>query len=364
MADNSYILECSPSRHKCCSVRFSISDLPYSGGTSGLKVWLTGENATDGLIYSWTPSGGFSVEYTDPDWYVPYAIKAFSGNDVWSMLDDKLVHYDGASWTPVSKPYSALDIEMDGLNTPILYGVGGGSGSDRLLKYDGSFTKISTGTWNPLFDVFMFSASDIWVVGDDYNENFFWHYNGSSWTAYPGKPSTYPSWGCIWGYTTDDVWAWISAGAGGLGYHWNGSSWSYDSGSNWQSYFWYDVAGISASDIMFIGYNRFSRLPYSLHYDGLTWELMEIGGDAYSFYEVHICSYQGAYYAADGTGILWSFSNDEWTELGSVDLDGYGWHGVSASGGEAPGNLSITGMSMQVGPKKGLWKGDASRRLT
>lgn len=123
-----------------------------------------------------------------------------------------------------------------------------------------------------LYDVWGFSANDVWVTNTGSNA---YHWNGSTWTAKSvGSSDIYT---CIWGFASNDVWM---AGDLGLIIHWNGTVWGTPvTPTGWPgSEPIFGIWGASPSDIWVVG-----QSGDVAHYNGSTWTTTDALGGTYNF---------------------------------------------------------------------------------
>lgn len=157
-----------------------------------------------------------------------YAVGADPSGDEFGPY---ILHYDGLRWRRLSTGATG-DLWWIS-TTPIdgsFYMVGEGG---LVLRYDpelGKFTKLTTSFTSLLFGVWGSSASDIWVVGGDPNNEdgggALEHFDGISWTAVELPdifPNGLPTLFKVWGRAANDVYA---VGRLGTVLHFDGTGWS------------------------------------------------------------------------------------------------------------------------------------------
>ncbi len=192
-------------------------------GTSDSDVWMVGE---DGRITHW--DGAAFVEHDAGTAATLYGVVAFAPNDVWAVggtvgdpgvLDDVVLRFDGAAWSPVALPQALgrVHFKVWGTSSDDLFIVGEAGliwhkrGADWQLEPE---TPVATGT---LTTVHGCSASDVYAVGG----RDVLHYDGASW-AKLDRPLTNDVNGVFCGAGVGLV------GMGGLKQRYDGVAWADD----------------------------------------------------------------------------------------------------------------------------------------
>jgi hypothetical protein len=285
------------------------SNLNGVWGSSGSDVFAVGADGTivhyDGA--TWTPmSSGTSAELFSV--WGSNSDNIFAvGYDDFSPLsfDDTIVHYDGATWTPIPIRWGAKLHGVWGSSSSDVYAVSSGG---IILHYDGTtWTPIPSGTSVSLGAVWGSSSSDIFAVGYDLSAEggpgTVLHYDGATWTRMLGGISV--ALGDVWGSSGSDVFA---VGGGGIILHYNGTTWTYlPSGT---SGYLAGVWGSSGSDVFAVG-----EYGTILHYDGATWAPMPSGTYA-SLYGVWGSSSSDVF-AVGGYGTILHYDGATWTPMPS-----------------------------------------------
>ncbi len=229
------------------------------GGTSSFW-WVTGSGPTDlwmvgekGRITHY--DGQSFQEHTSGTTATLWGAVAFAPNDAWAVggnvggaePDDVLLHFDGASWTPVTLP-----------GTP--------------LK-------------RALFKVWGTSSNELFVVGE---LGVQWHKQGDTWTLESDPPLAEGNLTTVHGCAADDVWA-----VGGRDVlHYDGSAWSRQ-----DILLTNDVNGVfcGPGGVMIVGGGGLKQ-----HYDGASWQddfLSEPHRDLHAVW-------------GDPTGAFWAVGGD------------------------------------------------------
>lgn len=251
-----------------------------SGGISGAGRWLNdvwGSSADDlwavgveyapgtgqasGVILRRGTAGWASVATTfDP----LRAVWGTGPSDVWAAGDyGMVVHFDGASWTPVPSGTTKHLRAIWGTGPNDVWIVGAQS---VLLRWDGrAFAKSLVGHCDILgcgdsdhSVIWGTSANDVWVGGTtSWTDWGLWHWNGWLWTEQ--RPTVAGKRGAvhgIWGSGPNDVW--VNAGAL---VHWDGVGWT----KVFTGYPVGDLLGFGPDDVW----------AGNLHWDGASWTIVE-----------------------------------------------------------------------------------------
>jgi len=158
-----------------------------------------------------------------------------------------VLHYDGATWSPMGSATSERLATVWGVSSSGLFAVGG---SGTSLAYDGCCTWLpmgSTQTTEYLAGLWGTSPADLFAVGDN---GTILHYDGAEWS--PMVSGTHERLQGVWGDAPDDVFA---AGSMRTILHYDGTTWSpMDPGILAPSYLT-DISGLSATDLFAVGIN-------------------------------------------------------------------------------------------------------------
>lgn len=224
-----------------------------------------------------------------------HAIWAFSPDDVWAS-GDKLLHFDGASWTESSNPAFGF-VDLWGFAPDSLYGVSG----SKLWYWNGSvWTPTPVGEDSVLQAVWGTSRTDLWVAGANNSETY--HFDGSTWQLYRTQAVSIID---LWGSGSNDVW---QVGQVGQLYRWNGSTWTeHDRRSFGPSRIW----GFAADDIW--APDNSNGLG---HFDGTTWNVTETEQEHFGVWGA---SPDDVWAVGDG-GAISHFDGSSWSES-SLDND-------------------------------------------
>jgi len=119
-----------------------------------------------------------------------------------------MAHY--MIWIPFPPP-GHLEIVRDG------WAVGNGG---TILRWDGSWSSVTSPTAAQLNDVCRISSNDAWAVGANW---IMLHWNGAEWSIVSTPKSGYGYFNAIDMVSATDGWA---MGYGGTIIHWDGTAWS------------------------------------------------------------------------------------------------------------------------------------------
>jgi hypothetical protein len=226
------------------------------------------------------------------------AVWGSSSSDIYAVGDSgTILHYDGATWNPMSSPTTeslrgiwgnswnnVFAVGDGGIilrstngtswsvltsgTTQNLYGVWGSAGDNvfavgangTILRFNGvMWSTVTTGAFPTLRGVWGSSSSNVFAVGDS---GAILHFDGGAW----GSMSSFTSYrlSAVWGSSSSNV---IAVGDNGRIGRFNGTTWSsMTSGStDCLSGVW----GTSSSDILAVGCRG-----ALLHWDGSTWSTM------------------------------------------------------------------------------------------
>lgn len=184
-----------------------------------------------------------------------------------------VLHWDGTAWSRLDTGTTGdlWWVWSDGGDTVWMSGENG-----RMLSYSrsgGAFTEqVITNAAYKLFGVWGSSATDVWTVGGDINNNnpgVVLHYDGTAWTesttVAPLDNGTPRQAFKVWGSSASDVWV---IGTGALVMHWDGTAWTTLTDMGDTSFRYVTVHGSAANDVWVVGGEGNAIV---LHNDGTTW---------------------------------------------------------------------------------------------
>ncbi len=230
----------------------SCFDLGYAAGVLGCKQ--CGPGLDDCKLLGWTARSNM------------LQLRAVRGDDDFDVFavgaSSSLLHFDGSIWSDIDvsscvtagNTFSFEGVYPLGNNKALVVGGEGMSpmfNDAVLVTVDGTSctrTLVAAGA-KSLQDVWQFSPTNIWAVGDG-----FFHFDGTSWTR--TQPTVLLS--RMWASGPSDIYA---VGSGGV-WHFNGTSWGP---SSTVSTYGIDVTGRSASDV-YVGGDAGVE-----HWNGSTW---------------------------------------------------------------------------------------------
>src|SRR5439155_10332443 len=166
---------------------------------------------------------GTQWSLSEPSVGTLYDLSALSASDIWAVgypnnggaARSLITHWDGANWSVVPSPnphptYNALD-GVAAIAPDNVWAVGEQTG---ILHWDGtSWTQVfSPGPSVYLRDISALSASDIWVVGNQYalpSYTVVLHWNGVNWSrlSSPNLPVNENVLQGVAAVAANDVWA-------------------------------------------------------------------------------------------------------------------------------------------------------------
>ena len=238
-----------------------------------------------------------------------FAVWGSSGGDVFAVGGAaNILHYDGASWTPMNWGAGYGLEGVWGSSGTDVYAVGGfdgfGLALGKILHYDGN-------CWEEVYSTDEYQFTDVWGSGsnDVYaatsRSGGLLHFDGTSWTPMTIESGSIAADGAhgVWGTGADDVFA-VDAG----------TVWHYD-GISWQLVASEDISalrrvwGSSSTDVFAVGtrYTSQQALASILHYDGASWAFMSSGTEG-ARWDVWGSGPNDVYVVGDTTG---SYGSDQ-----------------------------------------------------
>jgi photosystem II stability/assembly factor-like uncharacterized protein len=203
-----------------------------------------------------------------------FAVTGAAANDVWAVGDNRVSHYDGATWTDSSAPQALYPLYAVWMSA---------RGEGWAVGEQGTIAQLTSGSWidkgnkgagYAYFGVWGSGPSDVYAVGHRPGSGsssllFVSHFNGNAWsdiTSSLDPQGTVPSLYAIWGSDSSHVWA-VGDGTvnGGTMLFWNGSTWA-PKATGASGPFESSVAiwGSGPNDLWVIGINVY-------HYNGSSW---------------------------------------------------------------------------------------------
>jgi hypothetical protein len=330
---------------------------PSLGNEAIVDIWGSGPDDVHAVIDEVTDGQPNMAHWDGSDWTLtfllddnpPSAISGDSATDIWMVgRHGQLRHYDGTTATELSRNLLSGSVETAiWANAPDdVWTIG----NERALHFDGNdWTSHRTGADDP---------TAIWSDGPDHaiivgESGMIGHWDGSAWTTVPGL--TTDDLFAVWGSGPDDAFA---AGAGGTLLHFDGDSWSAQASGTEADIV--SIWGSGADDV-------YAVAPPStvLHYTSGVWTPIDVGakGDVYgvggtSATDVNVVGdgirrFDGSAWSADGpsapNGLRAYFAtspSDRWAVGAAIFHDtGSGWvsqdsgtdqplHDVSGADGE------------------------------
>jgi hypothetical protein len=222
------------------------ASIPARGlcGFSADDVWAVGSTLSAGT------GDGFIAHFDGADWtvegiagvYAPdstaapslgpssmNALWCHTPTDVWAVgqisvitgpVADTIAHFDGAVWSPVDAPTTALLTGVWGSAADDVWAAGVGG---TLLHWDGTaWTVAPSATTDDLGAVWGSGPDDVWVTVARQPQLI--HFDGAAWTAVASGGSAGLT--ALWGSGPDDVWATGGDAASGELLHFGGGFWS------------------------------------------------------------------------------------------------------------------------------------------
>ena len=284
----------------------------------GHKMGQVGRSMNFDASHSFDTDGHI-VSY---EWNFGDGTKARLNNPVTSHTYSKTISYT-ATLTVQD------DVGLPSSPLPIVVGVG-----PEICRGDGFYLENPGPIGEALKDVWPFSLTDVWAVGDHGN---ILHFDGTTWA--PAQSNTTETFERIWASAPNDVWAvaWHKI------LHWNGSTWStiLEGSPLLGKSIW----GTSSSDVWIPLFSN-----GMLHFDGSLWsQPAELS--AVRFY--HLWGAQGQIFALSNLG-LYRYNGTSWSLLPSsipLSPDGVSFDDISkyyAMWGSSPSDLWIVGESSRI----------------
>ena len=243
-------------------------DIEGIWGTNTSNIWIVGEN---GLISQLNEN-----EIVTYDIYTDIEIEDIWGvnsSEIWAVGDHGTIwQWDGNNWSNIDNCTSNYLNAIEGYNSTLIL-TGGEEGA--LCKWDGSsWNTISLSSTADIFDLTVFSPTNIWIVGEGgFAQKGSLQDNGTIlWTDY--QLSTEEDINTIKiaynedtdSSTYDSNTIWIATANGNI-YFFNGSGWT--SVSSPTSLSINTITGVSTDDLW-----AFGDAGQILHYDGGSWTLL------------------------------------------------------------------------------------------
>jgi hypothetical protein len=186
--------------------------LPLPAGTPALfGVWASGPDD------AWAVGlGGVTVHFTGGTWTRVQSGVAVHLTGVWGAGPANVfavgrmgpplmptrptaLHWNGTDWQMVSGGLAGDLFGVAGSRDEV-WAVGQMGGVFRITAGRPGWDKVDVGTMNPLYGVWVRSATDVWATG----ERASFHYDGRTWSSVAGAPDTTFS---VWASGVDDAWA-------------------------------------------------------------------------------------------------------------------------------------------------------------
>jgi hypothetical protein len=296
--DDVWALDSDQAFHWDTSLTWS-SDYVFSGSAM-THLWFGAFNgwatSTGGTIYRWSgnwadfgqPLGSAGV----------YGVHGVADTDVWAVGKSALVgHFDGTSWTTKTNPATGDLRAVWAVATDDVWFVGGTlDSSATILHWNGSTFATSTPPADSppysLAAVWASGSNDVWAVGSDSTAGpsarggILVHWDGAAWTYVPSpSPNLSRLLTTVWGFSPSDIWV------GGQDYdqnldetvplllHFDGTAWSKVDGVT------SPIAGIwgkSTHDVWAVG-----SAPTAFHFDGTTWTPIPIAAATHPFVAIY-----------------------------------------------------------------------------
>lgn len=261
-------------------------------GSSGDDVFITGE---DGEIIHWD---GAQWELMDSGvTECIYGIWGSGSKDVFAILSDKIIHYDGkqqGGWTEMSIPSSTSLKWITGTSSNDVIA---GGWQSMMLHYDGNvWTEIPSYVW--FGDVFMFST-DFALFTGPYGK--FYKYTGSA--VERCDLTDYGFTRSLSTVTSTPTGTFYASGIDGYVSRFDGAGWVDVTQS--PTYWVYDIIAFADDDICVFTDDE------AFHFDGVSWESM--GSSEMGCTKAWGSSSDDLYTVDDSS--IYHFDGDDWTRV-------------------------------------------------
>jgi hypothetical protein len=216
----------------------------------------------------------WTLDHATPDGAM-LGVWGSSPTDVWAVggqVDRSLVlHSDGTSWTPIDVSSRSLLYNVYGFSASDVYAVGE---AGLILHYDGTtWQRIESGTTVPLFGLWGASGEDVWIVGGDRSGPV-----GSA-VVLRGTRGSFHRVALpealapnvlfkVHGVASDDL---MIVGSGGTVLRSNGTEWHRDPVPTAEPLF--STWGRDGDDVYAVGGTGLGEI---LHFDGQQWTQLEL----------------------------------------------------------------------------------------
>ena len=220
------------------------------------------------LALSMAPSLGWTLEFVNQRGL--FDIWGTAANDIFAVGGtsgtESIIRYDGIDWmTQVDGAFPLREFGgVWGFAPNDVFAVGGqfpGSvahydGSSWTIQYSGNTLDGFVGVWGS-------SPTNVFAVGTNSGtgHGIIIHFDGIQWTPQFETSNVGENFRSVWGSGPNDVFV---VGAGGSIFHYDGSAWTRQTSGT--TSFLNDVWGSSSSDVFAVGGNG-----EILHYDGVSW---------------------------------------------------------------------------------------------
>jgi len=198
-----------------------------------------------------------------------YGLFARSIDDIWAVgWCWTAPHYDGQGWGPAN---------CQGGGIPDIYQIGFGVWATEdtnvftvgtlgaFQKYQGYWSRDTTGTINTLWDIWGTAANNVYAVGEFGTID---RYDGTRWNKIPSANiPTKQSLNAVWGSGASDIFV---VGDFGTILHYDGTHWATQNSNAHEHLF--GVWGLSATDVYAVG-----MYGTIVHYDGSGWSVEASG---------------------------------------------------------------------------------------
>lgn len=269
------------------------------------------------------------------------AVTAVSTGDVWAIgftgTKALIEHWNGSSWQVFSSPSTGQSNVLEGvqaLSSFNVWAVGvtnssNGSSKTLIERWNGTAWSIvaspNQGDGDDSHAITALAPNNIWAVGDnDTSTALVEHWNGSHWSiVHTPSVGTYARLSSVSALAANNLWAAgytdTTGGYRTLVEHWDGTSWSIVPSPNHGSYndMLIAISSASAKNIWAVGWYRDSNhaldtIPYMLHWDGTTWNVVKTPNPgSYLYFLVGLAQ-------VPGTGITWAIGYWQYHNVATV----------------------------------------------